>query len=110
VAGRPAMSATQRIGWDPLAKILRTWVFDSEGGFSEGVYSQDGDQWIVKMTGVTHDGKLHSSTNVTTIVNKDRRTWESRDRMIAGETQPDIEETTIVRKPPKRKLPASANN
>jgi uncharacterized protein (TIGR02246 family) len=81
----------------------RTATFDSEGGFSEGVYSQDGDQWIVKMRGVTHDGKLASSTNVTTLKGKDRRTWESHDRVVGGEVQPDIEEVSIVRKPPKRK-------
>ncbi|HEV3022521.1 MAG TPA: hypothetical protein VGX76_08635, partial [Pirellulales bacterium] len=103
VSGRTALSGTQRIGWDPLAKVIRSWTFDSEGGFSEGVYSQDGDQWIVKMRGVTHDGKLASSTNVTTLKGKDRRTWESHDRVVGGEVQPDIEEVSIVRKPPKRK-------
>ena len=53
VAGRPVMSGTQRIGWDPLAKTIRSWVFDSEGGFAEGVYSHAGNRWIVKLTGVT---------------------------------------------------------
>ena len=101
VGGRPLMNGSQRIGWDPLAKVIRSWVFDSEGGFAEGVYSHDGNQWIVKMTGVTRDGKLASSTNTTTVVHSDRLTWQSRDRMVGGEAQPDIEEVMIVRKPPK---------
>src|SRR5436190_1675651 len=29
VQGREAMTVHQRIGWDPLAKRLRSWVFDS---------------------------------------------------------------------------------
>ena len=52
-AGRPEMTGTQRIGWDPLAKTIRSWVFDSEGGFGEGTWTRDGDHWIVKRTGVT---------------------------------------------------------
>ena len=32
IHGRPAMTGTHRIGWDPLAKKIHSWVFDSEGG------------------------------------------------------------------------------
>ena len=37
------------------------------------------------MTGVTRDGKTASSTNVTTMVSKDRMTWQSRDRIVGDE-------------------------
>ena len=53
------------------------------------------------MTGVTHDGKPASATNVLTRVAKDRMTWQSRDRIVGGELMPNVEEITIVRKPPK---------
>jgi uncharacterized protein (TIGR02246 family) len=101
VGGRPVMNGTQRLGWDPLAKVIRSWTFDSEGGFAEGVYTRDGNQWIVKTTGVTHDGKAASATNITTRIGKDRMTWQSRDRIVGGEAVADIEEVTVVRKPPK---------
>ena len=101
VAGRPVMNGTQRIGWDPLAKVIRSWVFDSEGGFVEGVYSRSGNQWMAKMTGVTSDGQPALATNVITLVSRDRMTWESRDRAIGGETQADVEPVMVVRKPPK---------
>jgi uncharacterized protein (TIGR02246 family) len=101
VSGRPVMNGSQRIGWDPLAKVIRSWVFDSEGGFAEGVYSRDGNRWIVKMTGVTRDGKPASSTNVIRRAGKDRLVWESRDRMVGGEPTLDVGEITVVRKPPK---------
>src|SRR3954453_18190715 len=29
VKGRSVLKGTQRIGWDPLAKQIRAWVFDS---------------------------------------------------------------------------------
>ncbi len=38
VAGQEAMSGTQRIGWDPLTSQLRMWIFDSEGGYGEGLW------------------------------------------------------------------------
>jgi len=101
VGGRPLMNGTQRIGWDPLAKVIRSWVFDSEGGFAEGTYTQDGDQWIVKMSGVTRDGQVASATNITTFISKDRMTWQSRDRSVGGRATGDIDPVTVVRKPPK---------
>ncbi|MGD0899110.1 MAG: SgcJ/EcaC family oxidoreductase [Thermoguttaceae bacterium] len=100
IGGRPVMTGSQRIGWDPLARKIRSWVFDSEGGFGEGVWTREGNQWIVKMTGVTRDGKIASGTNITTRVSRDRMTWQSRDRIVGGEKTPDIEKIPITRKPP----------
>ena len=31
---------TQRIGWDPQAKRIRGWVFDSQGGFGESSWEE----------------------------------------------------------------------
>jgi uncharacterized protein (TIGR02246 family) len=101
VAGREVMTGSQRIGWDPLAKVIRTWVFDSEGGFAEGVYSQDGDRWIVRLTGVTRDGEPASATNVFTVLGRDRISWQSRDRTVAGKATPDTDTYIVVRPPPK---------
>jgi uncharacterized protein (TIGR02246 family) len=101
VAGREVMTGSQRIGWDPLAKVIRSWVFDSEGGFAEGVYSQDGDRWIVRLTGVTRDGEPASATNVFTVLGKDRISWQSRDRTVAGKATPDTDTFIVVRPPPK---------
>lgn len=101
VAGRPVMNGSQRIGWDPLAKVIRSWVFDSEGGFAEGVYSHDGDRWVIKLSGVTREGEPASATNVITFLGKGRISWQSRDRTVGGEASPDIEEVVMVRPPPK---------
>jgi len=100
VGGRPLMTGTQRIGWDPLAKNIRSWVFDSEGGFGEGIWTREGNHWIVKMTGVMRDGKIASATNIITRVSKDRMTWQQRDRIVGGEKTPDIAKVPITRKPP----------
>jgi uncharacterized protein (TIGR02246 family) len=101
IGGNPAMTGSQRFGWDPLSKQIRCWVFDSLGGFAEGAWSREGNRWIVKMNGVTREGKPASATNITTMLSKDRMTWQSRDRLIGGERMPDTEEVPIVHKPPK---------
>ncbi|MBX6315441.1 MAG: SgcJ/EcaC family oxidoreductase [Isosphaeraceae bacterium] len=100
VRGRSALTGSQRIGWDPLTKQIRSWVFDSEGAYSEGLWSRDGNRWLVKATGVLRDGQTASATHVITFVNKDTSTWQSIDRTIGGAVLPGIDEFTLVRKPP----------
>lgn len=100
VGGQPAMSGTQRIGWDPLRKQVRSWVFDTEGGFTEGFWTREGERWVVKDSGVLADGRVVSATRVLTQVGPDAATWASYDRSLDGESLPDVEEIRLVRKPP----------
>ena len=53
---RIEMAGMQIVGWDPAAKQIRSWVFDSEGGFAEGVWRHEGDRWFVQQSGVLPDG------------------------------------------------------
>lgn len=100
-AGKPVMSGSQRIGWDPQRKQIRTWVFDSDGGFSEGFVTRAAEnQWVVKMTGTLSDGAAVSATNVITREHPDTMRWLSMDRTVGGEALPDAEEIVIARKPP----------
>ncbi len=100
VAGQEAMSGTQRIGWDPQTGKLRTWIFDSEGAYGEGLWHRDGENWVLKTTGVTADGETASSTSIYTFVNDHMMTWQSVDHEITGVQQPDSEIYTIVRQAP----------
>lgn len=100
IAGQEAMSGTQRIGWDPLTGKLRAWIFDSEGAYVEGLWHRDGDNWVLRSTGVTADGETASSTSIYTFVNEHTMTWQSVDQEIAGVQQPDSEVVTIVRQAP----------
>jgi uncharacterized protein (TIGR02246 family) len=102
IAGQEAMSGTQRIGWDPTTGKLRAWIFDSEGGYGDGLWHRDGggENWILKTMGVTADGQTASSTSIYTFVNEHTMTWQSVDQEIAGVRQPDSEVFTIVRQAP----------
>ena len=100
VQGSNAMHLTQRIGWDPLTKQIKSWLFDSEGGYGESFWTRDGDLWRVKATAVRRDGTTASMTNIYTPTGKDSYTWQTTDRVVAGEVLPPME-IKVVRKPPE---------
>jgi uncharacterized protein (TIGR02246 family) len=93
----PVGSATQRIGWDPEAKRIRSWVFDATGGFGEGSWTQDGKKWVVKTTAVLQDGKRAAATFVLTPVDADTITLQARDRSVDGKSIPDGKEVKLKR-------------
>jgi uncharacterized protein (TIGR02246 family) len=101
IEGRPALTGTMRIGWDPLRKHVRSWIFDSEGGFGDGLWARQGDEWVLTLSGVTRDGKVGSRTMVMTRLGKDRYSWEAHDCMVNGELLSDLDPVTVVRTPPK---------
>ncbi len=99
VEGQDVMHVTQRIGWDPLTKRIRSWVFDSEGGFGEGVWTRLADSWVIKSTGVRAEGVAASATNVIVPTGRDGYIWRMHDR-IAGDEGLSALEVKVVRKPP----------
>ncbi len=99
--GESVLSGTQRIGWDPVRKQFKLWVFDSEGGFGEGFATREGDRLIIKAEGVRQDGQHASVTNVITQLGKDRMRWQSLNRTIGGSAVPGVDQFVIVRKPPE---------
>lgn len=103
VKGKPALTGTQRIGWDPLTKQIKSWVFDSRGGYGEGLWTHSGNQWVIKASGVRPDGRTATATQVLTCVNKDTMRWKSIDRTLGDEIVAEIDEVTMVRKPPQPK-------
>jgi uncharacterized protein (TIGR02246 family) len=93
------LEGTQVVGWDPIAQTIRSWMFDSEGGFGEGVWSHEGDRWVVKFKQILADGGTASSTNVYTYLDNDSFTWQCIGREVNGEFLPNVDPVTLVRKP-----------
>jgi uncharacterized protein (TIGR02246 family) len=100
IDGEPSRSGTQWIGWDPQAKQIRSWVFDSDGDFGKGRWTRSDNAWIIKASGITGDGLTTSSTQVIEPINKDSLKLRSTDRIVGSELLPDIEEVVMVRRPP----------
>ena len=93
-----SLQGTQVIGWDPVAKRIRSWMFDSEGGFGEGRWKRDGNRWVVKSSQVLKGGRRASAINVLTYVDDNTFTWQSTGREVGGQMLPDVPEVTVVRK------------
>ena len=108
--GKPVMSVTQRVGWDPVAGEFRSWEFDSEGGFGEGRWARDSARWVVKETGVRPDGTTASSTRITQRQSPDQVRWTLVDRVVAGETVPGEDTSLLTRVPPVPRLGATGPN
>ena len=91
---------TSGIGWDPVARRIRAWLFDSDGGYGESIWTQVGDHWQLTATGVRPDGTRSSSLNLLTPTGKDSYTWQSTNRVVGSQKLPPIE-VKVVRKPPE---------
>lgn len=97
--GSVVLKGTQRIGWDPQAKQIRSWIFDSAGGFAEASWASIDDAWVVKVKGVQADGTSSSATRILYPATGDRHIWTSQDRIAGNEALPDFT-VTLVRKAP----------
>ena len=94
------LHGTQRIGWDPLTRSIRSWLFDVDGGHAEGAWNWDGKRWIVKINGTSGDGSTDSATSAFTPVTKNSFDYESIHRIINGEPAPNVF-AHVVRRPPQ---------
>ena len=103
IGGQESLRGTQIIGWDPLANHLRAWTFDSHGGFCEGVWRQDGDNWTLRSTGATADGKAACGAILFSNIHNHAMTWQQVDHDLDGVRLPDSEPYRLVRRAPPPK-------
>jgi uncharacterized protein (TIGR02246 family) len=99
IGDRINLSGMQIVGWDPATKQIRSWVFDSDGGFSEGKWTHKGNHWIIQQVGTLPDGGQTTATNIITYIDNDSFTWQATDRTVDGEVLPNIDEGLVRRKP-----------
>ena len=98
--GEVVQAGTSRIGWDPLHKQFRSWVFDSDGGYATGLWTEVDSRWIIKMQGVMSDGSTASSTSILDRVSTNAITFQSVDRVLNGQLRNDTEAIKIVKRAP----------
>jgi uncharacterized protein (TIGR02246 family) len=87
----------QIIGWDPIEKRIRSWIFDSDGGYGQAFWTRDGNRWLLKETRVSADGSESSSEQTLTYIDPDHCTFESLNRTLDGDPQPNIDKIEIDR-------------
>jgi hypothetical protein len=85
------------IGWDPSVKAIRSWMFDSDGGFGTGIWSQEETRWTIRTLNVLPDGRRGSSTNVYEVLNDGSVQFKSIGRVVDGEILPSVGPVKLVR-------------
>jgi uncharacterized protein (TIGR02246 family) len=88
--GENVVSLTQIIGWDPLQQQLRSWLFDSHGGFGESYWTRRGNSWDVNSAGVLNDGRTTSSVNNWKYIDDRTLEWQSTERQIDDQPMPEL--------------------
>jgi hypothetical protein len=93
-----SMSGMQLIAWDAAQEAIRSWTYDSQGGFGEETWNQAGNRYTIRCKYTLPDGGTGSNIQVITFIDINQFTWKSVNREIDGELQPDTEEIVLVRK------------
>lgn len=95
--GEEPMEGTQVIAWDPRAKQIRSWTFNSDGSFGEGVWTRAGAEWLVRTTQTLADGRAATATQVITQVDDATATVQTIGREVDGSPEPNSEPVTVTR-------------
>ncbi|MDA0834746.1 MAG: SgcJ/EcaC family oxidoreductase [Planctomycetota bacterium] len=95
------IDGVQRVGWDARSKSLRSWTFDSEGGFLTGEWKRTGNQWLLTNTGVNAEGLSVSATAVYTVIDAEMVTWQLQNIIVGDRVNPAAPVVTMVRRPPE---------
>lgn len=88
---KPAESGTQFFGKDNANGGIRSWVFQSDGGYGDGVWTRDGKKWMVDFSGVSAEGKKLSATVVYMRVDADTFTWQAVEQTVDGQPVADTQ-------------------
>lgn len=95
IYGQDDIEGKQIIAWDPLKDVIRSWVFDSDGGFGEGTWEKVDKSWYATMHFTLGDGRAASSINIYTPVDDHSYTFASVEREVDGEILPDMNPVTV---------------
>ena len=90
-------SGTQMIGKDNAEGAIRSWVFQSDGGFGDGLWTREGKKWTVDFYGVTPDGRELTATAIYIHVDANTYTWQSVDQAVDGEPIADTQPIKVTK-------------
>ncbi len=89
VKGEKATSGTVFMGWDPQTGQIKSWLFDSDGGHGEGLWTRTGEkEWVVKAQGVLRDGRPTSATQIHSFSTRIRSRPARSTGSSAGRSRP----------------------
>jgi uncharacterized protein (TIGR02246 family) len=90
-------SGMQMIGKDNSEGAIRSWVFQSDGGFGGGVWTREGKKWTVDVYGVRADGKVLTANSIYIHVDPNTFTWQATDQALDGISIPDTQPIKAIK-------------
>ena len=90
-------SGLQVIGWDPVNQTVRSWLFDSRGGYVEGRWKFDNNRWVVSNDGTLPNGSKGKALHIITPVDADQFKFQKTEQVVDGAPLDDTEEITVTR-------------
>lgn len=97
IYGVEELEGRQFIGWDPVQEKIRSWIFDSDGGFGSGIWSQNEKSWQVSVTYTLSDGRQAIATDIYTPIDDNSYTYQSVGRSVDGQFLPNIDPVTVYK-------------
>jgi uncharacterized protein (TIGR02246 family) len=97
--GNTAIEVKQLIGFDPLSGQIKSWTFDSLGGYGEGLWTRDGNSWVIQSAGVLPGGQTGTALNVIRHEDDQHVVFQVKRREVDGQPIADSE-VRLVRKVP----------
>jgi len=98
--GRGDQRGVQRIGWDPKADQFRSWNFNDDGSFSQGLWHEIENGFEIELSGVTADGHGKGSLMKVLRTGQNSLEWQSTEATEDGVPLPDMK-LKLVRKTAK---------
>src|SRR5262249_2716568 len=89
--GEAALVGGKEIGWDPPPQQIRSGMFRADGSYSEGLWSMEGNLWMVLATRVLPDGRVSKATQVYRFPDKNTVVWKSIQGTVDGRPTDDFE-------------------
>jgi uncharacterized protein (TIGR02246 family) len=84
-------SGMQMIGRDNAEAAIRSWAFQSDGGFGGGVWTREGKKWSVDVYGVTAEGKELTATYIYVHLDANTFTWQAVGQTLGGDPIADTQ-------------------
>ena len=78
------------IGWDSVTQEIRSWAFDTDGGFGDRFWTKEGNGWLIEAVNTLPDGSETTAEHVITKVDDNHYTWQSGNRSADGVLLPPI--------------------
>lgn len=97
ILGQEQISGFQIIGWDPIKKKIRSWIYDSDGGVGKSVWSKEGSTWYVSVVFTLPQGGVASATHIYHKMDDTSYTFASENRDVDGKLLPNIGPFKVIK-------------